>query len=80
MSFIPSRDVFEMSEGEVKAADNLFDEIEKKYLDDFAEDEFGKGWTFEKVREDPRYKHWWPEIGGYDMMIYMLNMFNVREK
>lgn len=73
MSFIPSRDVFEMSPEAMEKADSLYDEIEAKWLDDFAEDEFGKGWTFEKVRQEPRYEHWYPSIGGYDMMIYMLN-------
>lgn len=74
MSFIPSRDVFNMSKTDVRAVDKLFDEIEKRYLNDFAEDEFGKGWTFDKVREEPRYKDWYPDIGGYDMLVYVLNI------
>jgi len=73
MSFIPSRDVFNMSPEEVEKLDKIYDEIEAKYLDDFAEDEFGVGWTFEKVRKEPRYKHWYPIIGGYDMLVYLMN-------
>lgn len=73
MSFIPSRDVFNMSPEEVEKLDKIYDEIEARYLDDFAEDEFGVGWTFEKVRQEPRYKHWYPTIGGYDMLVYLMN-------
>lgn len=73
MSFIPSRDVFQMTEEQMSYVDSLYDEIEAKYLDDFAADEFGEGWTFEKIRQEPRYKNWYPIIGGYDMMIYLLN-------
>lgn len=73
MSFIPSRDVFNMSKEAMEIVDNLYDEIEAKYLNDFAEDEFGHGWTFEKVRQEPGYEDWYPFIGGYDMLIYLVN-------
>lgn len=73
MSFIPSRDVFDMSQEQKDAADDLYDKIEAEWLDHFAEDEFGKGWTFKKVREEPRYRDWYPSFGAYDMMIYMMN-------
>jgi hypothetical protein len=73
MSFIPSRDVFNMSEEQKEYADNLYDEIEAEWLDDFARDEFGQDWTFEKVRQEPRYKHWYPDIGGHAMLVYMIN-------
>jgi hypothetical protein len=73
MSFIPHRDVFNMSEDEYNKADKLYDEVEAKWLDDFAADEFGKGWTFEMVHKEPHYKNWYPTISAWDMMIYMMN-------
>lgn len=73
MSFIPSRDVFEMTEEQNGYANNLFDEIEAEYLDHFAEDEFGKGWTFERARNEPNYKNWYPDISGYNILVYLIN-------
>ena len=73
MSFIPHRDVFEMSKESIEKADKLYDEIEARWLDDWAEDEYGKGWTMERVREETGNPGPY-SIGGYDMMIYMLNM------
>lgn len=73
MSFIPERDVFEMSDEKKSYADSLYDEIEAQWLDDFAQDEFGVGWTFEKVRAEPRYQNWYPTIGGSDMLVYLIN-------
>lgn len=72
MSFIPSRDVFEMSEEQMSYADNLYDEIEAAYLDDWARDEYGFDWTWERVQKETK-NHGFPTIGGYDMLMYLIN-------
>lgn len=72
MSFIPSRDVFELTPEEVQRLDEVYDEIEAQYLDDWAEDEFGTGWTHAEVMKE--YGGEWVgpmSVPGYDMMVYM---------
>lgn len=72
MSFIPSRDVFDMSQEQQDYADNLYDEIEAAYLDDYARDEYGYDWTWKRVTEETKH-HGYPMIGGYDMLMYLIN-------
>lgn len=73
MSFIPHRDVFNMSKEDIEKADKLYDEIEARWFDDWAEDEYGRDWTMKRVREETGNTGPFG-IGGYDMMIYMLNL------
>lgn len=72
MSFIPSRDVFSMTDSHREYADSLYDEVEAAYLDDWARDEYGHDWTWKRVQEETN-NHCYPTIGGYDMLMYLIN-------
>ncbi len=77
MSFIPLRDVFNlMTEDEVETLNKVYDEIEEQYLNDWAEDEYGRGTTHKQAVELNGGKWVGPmSIGGYDMLVYVFNRF-----
>jgi hypothetical protein len=70
MSFIPHRDVFNLSDDEAEKIGNLYDEIERQFEEDYVRDEYGSDWTPERVyQETGRYPC--PTLSGYNMLVYM---------
>jgi hypothetical protein len=81
MSFIPSRDVFNLSPEEVERLDEVYDEIETQYLNDWAEDEYGTGWTHEDVMKENGGMWVGPmSVPGYDMLVYMFDRMKAAQE
>ena len=70
MSFIPHRDVFDMSDEDIRKIGDLFDELEGEFVRDSVKDEYGPDWTPERVYVE--YGHWHtPYFGAYSALVYL---------
>lgn len=81
MSFIVTRDVFDLTPEEVQKIDETYDEIEAQFLNDWAEDEYGTGWTHAEVMKENGGQWVGPmSVGGYDMLVYMFDRMKAAQE
>jgi hypothetical protein len=81
VSFIPQRDVFSLTDEEINRLDEVYDEIESQYLDDWARDEYGPGWTHQDAMLENGGQWVGPmSISGYDMLVYMYDRMKAAQE
>jgi hypothetical protein len=78
MSFIPSRDVFDMTEVALEELGALYDFIEDDYIRDWVKDEYGPDWTPEMVEKEKGPGSLPYSIGGWDMLVYLYGHLKLR--
>ena len=71
MSFIPSRDVFDIPESTLEELGALYDFIERDYICDWVKDEYGPDWTPEKVLAEKGPGSLPMSVSGWDMLVYL---------
>ncbi|QIN94137.1 hypothetical protein PP459_gp096 [Streptomyces phage Wakanda] len=70
MSFIPSRDVFDMPQDELDQLERLYDEIEEEFTADYVRDEFRPDATVQDWI-DHYGSHPCPSLGAWSMLVYL---------
>jgi hypothetical protein len=76
MSFIPSRDVFSMSEEDLDRLGEVFDEIETEFHLQWVKDEYSSSWTIEDYIEYCAKMNRladFPTISGWNMLVWLYN-------
>lgn len=74
MSFIPHRDVFDMSDAEVQELEDLYDILEEQFEEGYVRDECGPDWTVQKYTEHYG-RHPCPTFGAFSMLVFAYQYF-----
>lgn len=74
MSFIPSRDVFDMPPSELLEIEAIYDILEQRFTEDYVKDECGSDWTVQDYIEHYGC-HPCPSFGAFNMLVYAARYF-----